>query len=86
MNTRPASTLRVRFAGKWCAYVSGYGSRELLSELRGGKAPIWSATLKAWATTPRTAADVIAIAESRNRRVLVSNDEQGALEMPGDAS
>jgi len=70
--------LRVRFVNRSCAYVSGYGSRELLTEMRG-RAPIWSATVRAWATTPRTARDLIAVAEDRGRRVLVSDDEQQQL-------
>lgn len=80
-------TLRVTFAGRWLALVSGHGSRELLMEMRNGKAPIWNATRRAWATTPRTAADVIAVAESRDWRVLITDDEQPALgEWAGDAS
>lgn len=77
-----AGPLRVRFSGKWLALVSGHGSRELLMSLRNGKAPMWNATARAWATTPGTAADLIAIAESRGRSVIVTDDTRARL---GDA-
>lgn len=47
-----------------CAYVRGYGTRELLTSLRG-RPPVWSATHRAWVTQQRTAVDLIALAESR---------------------
>lgn len=74
MNTRPA--LRIRYAGRWCAYVSGHGSRELLTELRNGRVPQWSSTARAWAVRPATATDLLALAESRGRVVLVTDDDQ----------
>lgn len=57
-----------------CAYVSGYGSRDMLEELRG-RAPIWSTLGRAWVTTPTTARDLIAVAEARHYDVTVSSGD-----------
>jgi hypothetical protein len=68
--------LRVTFENKHCAYVSGYGSRDLLTELRG-RPPIWSTLSRAWVTTERTARDLIAVAESRGYEVLLGGKDPG---------
>jgi hypothetical protein len=61
--------------GVW-AFVSGYGSREMLTELRG-RPPVWSSLTRAWVTQPRTAKDLIAVAESRGYLVSVSHEDPG---------
>ncbi|UDY22398.1 hypothetical protein [Nocardioides sp. Kera G14] len=76
--------LRVHFEGRAFALVSGYGSREMLTELRG-RAPMWSTIRKAWTTTPKTARDLIAMAEARGRRVVISDADQLEL-LGGDAT
>lgn len=57
-----------------CAYVSGYGSREMITELRK-RPPVWSSLGRAWVTTPRTALDVIAVAEMRHYEVAVTEGD-----------
>lgn len=69
-----ARTLTVVMVNQNCAYVSGYGSRELITDLRG-RPPVWSSIGRAWVTTPRTARDIIAIAESRGWDVVVTEDD-----------
>lgn len=66
-----AARFHVVYVNKNCAYVSGYGSRELLTDLRGGRPPVWSSIGRAWVTTPTTAGDFIAIAERRGAVVEV---------------
>lgn len=70
-----ARVLTVVLVNDNCAYVSGYGSRELITELRGGKPPVWSSIGSAWVTTPRTARDAIAVAESRRWDVVITTDD-----------
>lgn len=64
--------LHVTFTdSKHCAYVSGYGSRELITDLRG-RPPVWSSIVRAWHVTERTARDLVAVAEARGRLVTVT--------------
>lgn len=66
--------LRVEFTDTpMCAYVRGYGSRELLTELKG-RPPVWATLHKAWAVTERTARDLLAVAESRGMPTEVSRE------------
>lgn len=67
--------IEVEYATPSCAYVRGHGSRELLTELKG-RPPVWATLSKAWVCQPRTAQDVIAIAESRGYEVLISEGER----------
>lgn len=53
------------------AYVSGYGSRQLLTELRG-RPPVWASRRRAWLSTEATARDLVAVAESRGWGVTVT--------------
>lgn len=56
--------------------VKGHGTREMLMTLRpGGRPPAWSAVSKAWTTTPETAADLIALAESRGLTVVITEGD-----------
>lgn len=74
-------TLYAAEVGPCTAYIKGYGSRELLIDVRG-RAPLWWVRGRAWVTTPQTLADVIAIAETRGYVVeLVS--ENDLLRMAG---
>jgi len=75
MSTR---VLRVRFVNSSCAYISGHGSRELLTELRG-RPPVWATIARAWVAQPCTARDLIAVAESRRWSVVIEDDEQMGL-------
>lgn len=54
----------VKVESKHCAFISGYGTRDLLMELRP-RAPLWSVRERAWVTTERTAMDLVALAERR---------------------
>ena len=56
--------------------IAGYGSRDLLAELRG-RPPLWSSRPRGWATTPEIAADVAALAERRG--FLVVHNEAGEV-------
>lgn len=62
--------LEVVIESKLCAFIKGYGSRELLTELRG-RPPVWSTRSRAWVTTAETARDAVAVAESRGWSVVV---------------
>jgi hypothetical protein len=63
--------LEVTIESKHCALVKGYGSRDLLTELRGGRPPVWATLSRAWVTTADTARDLIAVAERRGYLVDV---------------
>ena len=65
--------IKVVIESRHCAWVSGYGFRELISEIRGGRAPMWSSTARAWNTTEATATAVIALAEHRSYEVSVES-------------
>jgi hypothetical protein len=66
--------LEVEFFNASCAYIRGYGARELVTE-RTGRPPVWATLSRAWVCQPATARDVIAIAEMRGYDVLVSDGE-----------
>lgn len=66
-------TLEVVFVTPACAYVKGYGSRELLTEMRG-RPPMWGSTYRAWHCQPQTARDLIAVAEDRGYVVTVIDE------------
>lgn len=70
--SRQRRRIKVVIEGPHAAFVSGWGSRELLMELRG-RAPMYSSTARAWATTERVAGDVIAAAERRGWMVDVES-------------
>lgn len=67
-----ARTIKVTFLTPSCAYVSGYGSRDLLTELRG-RPPIWASLERAWVTQEHTARDVVAVCESRGYSVVIEH-------------
>ena len=55
------SALHVRFTGsRWATYISGPGASRLLSEVRGGKAPKWEVSKRAFIVTERVAGDFLA--------------------------
>lgn len=66
--------LEVQLVSPSCAYVSGYGARELITELKG-RPPVWSSLGRAWVVQPCTARDVIAVAESRRYLVTVTEGD-----------
>ena len=68
--------IEVTFDSKHCAFVKGYGSRDLLMEMRG-RPPIWSTLTRAWVTTEKTARDLIAVAESRGYEVVLGGKDPG---------
>ena len=69
-----ARLLQAAFVAPSCAYVRGWGSRELLTEVRG-REPVWGARVRAWVTQPHTARDLIAVAEERGFRVEIVTEE-----------
>lgn len=69
-----ARTVTVVLVNDNCAYVSGYGTREAITELRG-RPPVWSSVGRAWVTTPKTARDLIAVFERQNRDVVITNGD-----------
>lgn len=58
-----------------CAYVTGHGSRDLLTELRG-RPPVYATRARAWVTTPTVARDLVAIAEHRGYDVTVESGDE----------
>ena len=62
--------LTVTLVNNSCALVSGHGSREMLTELRS-RPPVYATLSRAWVTTPKTARDLVAIAEHRGYDVTV---------------
>lgn len=44
--------------------VAGWGSKDLIVELRG-RVPAWSSRPRGWAVQPHTARDLVALAEIR---------------------
>jgi hypothetical protein len=70
-------TLTISFETPSCALVRGYGSRELLTELRG-KPPVWATRSRAWVTQPSTAKDLIAVAEMRGYDIVIEGEQEAA--------
>lgn len=68
-----ARSLTITFVNPHCAYVSGYGSRAMLTELRG-RPPVWATRCRAWVTTEATARDLIAVAEARGYGVVIRQE------------
>lgn len=68
-----ARTIQVCFATQAGAFVRGFGSRELLIDIRG-RAPVYNTRLRAWAAMPSTASDLIAVAERRGWTVEVVSE------------
>jgi len=62
--------IRATYVNRVCAYVNGFGSRELLEEVTG-RAPMWLARHRAWGCTPTAATDALALAEARGWRTEV---------------
>jgi hypothetical protein len=67
--------LEVEFLTPSCAHVRGYGSRDLLTELRG-RAPVRGTLAKAWVTQPHVARDLLAICQARGIDVDVTEAGQ----------
>lgn len=59
-------------AGVW-GEVSGYGSRDLIVELRG-RPPVYNSRTRAWCVQGSTARDIIAAAEARGYDVVVTEE------------
>jgi hypothetical protein len=68
--------LTISFETPSCALVRGYGSRELLTELRGGRPPVWATRSRAWVTQPATARDLIAVAETRGYDIVITGETE----------
>ena len=62
--------LEVEIESRHCARLRGYGSRDLIIELKQ-RPPLWSPLAHAWTVSARTARDVVALAESRNYDIVV---------------
>lgn len=73
--------LEVEFINASCAYVRGWGSRDLITEIRG-RPPVYATLSRAWACLPKTARDVIAVAESRGYEVFVSGTPRPVTSVP----
>lgn len=77
-----ARVVQVAHISPSCDYWRGYGTRELLVEALGGRAPLWGSRVRAWHCQPRTSADALAIAESRGWQVE-EIDEAHLLRLAG---
>ncbi len=54
--------------------VAGHGSRELVTETRGGRPPVWSSRPRGWVVQPKTVPDLVALAEHRGYQVVVQQE------------
>ncbi|HWJ65370.1 MAG TPA: hypothetical protein VNT31_01715 [Nocardioides sp.] len=65
-----ARTMQAVFVAPSCAYLRGWGSRELLTEVLG-RPPIFGARVRAWHAQPHNVRDAIAVAEERGIKVEI---------------
>jgi hypothetical protein len=72
---RVSRSVEVEFVTRSCALVRGYGTREMLTELRG-RAPVWSSRGRAWSVQPVTARDLLAVAQARGIQTVVTEPGQ----------
>lgn len=63
-------TLTVTIHDKVLATVHGYGSRALITSMRG-RPPIWSVNERGWVLQPKHARDLAALAEIKGYEVHV---------------
>ena len=68
-------TLTLAFVTSSCAYVRGYGARDLITELRR-RPPVWATRARAWVVQPHTAKDLIALAEQRGYDIVVTTETE----------
>jgi hypothetical protein len=68
--------VEIRFVSPSCALVSGFGTREVLTELMGGRPPVWATVSRGWVVQPHRARDLIAILDHRGGYdITVTNGE-----------
>lgn len=58
--------------------VGGFGSRELVTEFRNGRNPLWSRRPRGWVIQSQNAADLIAMAEDRGFDVVLEDASDAA--------
>jgi hypothetical protein len=75
-------TLEVQLENKYCAYVRGYGSRQLLMQFMNNKPPLWSHRHRAWVCAEHTARSAIAAAEHAGYDVIVNGPRAAATPAP----
>lgn len=70
-----ARTLQVAFPpdAPSCAWVRGFGARELLTDVTH-RAPLFGSRVRAWCAQPHTARNAIALAESRGWHVEIVSE------------
>lgn len=69
--------VEIRFVSPSCALVSGPGTREMLTELLGGRPPVWATKSRGWVVQPHRARDLVAILEHRGGwDVTITNAEE----------
>ncbi|WP_370287896.1 hypothetical protein [Nocardioides sp.] len=51
--------------------VSGWGARDLITDLRNGRPPLWNRNPRGWVIGPWRTSDLIAFAESRGFLVVL---------------
>lgn len=78
---RRRRVLEVEVESRYCARLRGYGSRDLIVELKG-RPPLWSPSTRAWTVSERTARDVVALAESRGFDIVVVGPRAVAQSQP----
>ena len=72
-----SARLLVTFENQNAATVAGWRSRELLEELTG-RAPLYMPLRRGWYTRPKTARDLIAVAQSRGWAVEIGQPDEHA--------
>ena len=67
--------LVVEIASRSAAYVSGPNARRLLIEA-GAKSPMWLPRRRVWATSPKVARDLLALADARSIPVRFTDAQE----------
>lgn len=81
---RPRRTMTVHIENRMAAYCSGWQCRELLTDLRRGRPPLWSPLRRAWCTTEATAMDLVALCERRGFDIVLTSDYQAEQSTPAE--
>lgn len=79
MSTR---LIQAAYINRSCAYVRGFGSRDLLMEVNGGRAPLFGTRVRAWYGIPEVVSEALALADSRGWSTEVV-DEAHLLRLAG---
>jgi hypothetical protein len=77
--------LHVEAESRYCHRLSGSDVKGLVMTVNGGKVPVWSPIAKAFTVSERTAANVVALAESRNYDIVITGPRAVAAQRPASS-